>query len=260
MMGPGRLRRLRTEYEGMRDLANRTERIHLLYAEGSAPERYLLRFDCRSLVSIGEDDRPLTRDHHKVEIYLTADFPRFLPLITCQTPIFHPNMDPRDGSVCVKWFPQQGLADLCIVLARMLQYATYESTSPLNIEAAMWAMRHRDELPIDDREVLTQQVGSHPGVCRVAAGMETPSSKLPEPPSSPSPYAGVGFVTGTVAILPSTVEGPPAMALSVEGAWLPFCSRCGLAFGSQESCRCPRCQTPRQPAPAALPGSSRRPG
>lgn len=220
IIGPGKLQRLMTENRKMKALGQRTDRIRLLDIEGQPPERYFLRFHCRSIMEIDAEDQPVMRDRHDMEIYLTADYPRFMPWISCQTPIWHPNMN-QQGNVCVKWSPQQNLADLCIVLAEMLQYKIYESTSPLNLQAAMWAMCHREELPLEDESVLLKEVG------------EVESGEV-------MAYSASDFIKGRIPILPEFSNGEDTPRLA------RFCGHCGADLGSFNGISCRRCHARRK--------------
>jgi hypothetical protein len=201
----------------MKALHARNGLIYMIAADGDPPERYIVGFRCRGVAQLTpQNDRPLIRDDHRVELILTIDYPRIRPLMRWLTPIFHPNFN-EQGDVCIKeWYPQQQLHELCEVLAEMIQYKNYNTTSPLNMEAALWAMRHRDELPIDDRNPLAQ-----------VAGSTTPA------PVAHSVYQTSVVVTGTIPImLPGT-----AQAEELAG----FCQNCGFAFQDADLRICPRC-------------------
>ena len=40
--------RLRNDYQRVRDLANRSDLIHIIRTEGDPPEKYLIRYTCRA--------------------------------------------------------------------------------------------------------------------------------------------------------------------------------------------------------------------
>jgi len=52
------------------------------------------------------------------------------------------------------WSPSITLDRICIELGEMIQYKRYNPASPLNEEAAIWALRNRDQLPVDSRSLL----------------------------------------------------------------------------------------------------------
>jgi hypothetical protein len=202
----------------MKALHERNGLIYVIAADDDPPERYVVGFHCRGVAEIDANDRPVIRDDHRVELVLTAEYPHIRPMMHWMTPIFHPNFNDR-GDVCIKeWYPQQTLSELCEVLAEMVQYKNYNTTSPLNMDAAMWAMRHRDELPIDDRSLLTQVEGQ----------------TAPEPVAR-SMYQASVVVTGTVPIWSPPQETVPA------GELARFCENCGFEFQDPGIRFCPQC-------------------
>ena len=44
--------RLRNDYQRVRDLANRSDLIHIIRTEGDPPEKYLIRYTCRGVEGI----------------------------------------------------------------------------------------------------------------------------------------------------------------------------------------------------------------
>jgi ubiquitin-protein ligase len=154
---PGaRLRRLTADYEALRDLAHRSDLIAIV-PHGDPPERYTIRYTCAGLVRDGAGDEPRVISEHEMEIYLHRDYPRRPPQIVWRTGIFHPNIlsYERNGTVCIgAWFPSQSLADLVVRIGAMVQYKEYNTQDALDIEAAVWAQRNRDRLPIDKRPLV----------------------------------------------------------------------------------------------------------
>jgi ubiquitin-protein ligase len=222
MFGAGKLRRLQNDYVQMLAMHERNGLIYVIAADGDPPERYVVGFRCRGVAEIDANDRPATRDNHRVELILTAEYPRIRPLMHWMTPIFHPNFNDQ-GDVCLKaWYPQQTLAELCEVLGELVQYKNYNTTSPLNMEAAMWAMRHRDDLPIDERSLF--------------APVEGQSAPMPV---AQSIYQASVVVTGTVPIWSPPAEAAPAEELA------RFCENCGFEFEDTETTACPQCGTQR---------------
>ncbi len=207
MFSATRLRRLQKDYEHVMALQERSNLVYLISTEGNPPERYMIGFRCRGVKEIDADGQPVILDQHWVSLTLTADYPRFRPLMYWGTPIFHPNFDDQ-GNICIKdWYPQQTIADLCEILVELVQYKNYNTTSPLNMDAAMWAMQHRDELPIDDRslQVSLKEV----------------------------------LVTGRLPIM------TPSAQPTVSPALAAYCEDCGYKFEEQGAGSCPQCGAPR---------------
>jgi len=87
---------------------------------------------------------PLIVTDHRVQITLGADYPLSAPLVRWLTQIFHPNIRPSDGAVCLgvlreRYLPGLGLARLVHMLAEMAQYRNFDEMHPLNERAAVWA-------------------------------------------------------------------------------------------------------------------------
>jgi hypothetical protein len=192
--------------------------IYVIAAEGDPAERYVVGFRCRGIAAIDQDDRPVLSDDHRVELTLTIEYPRIRPIMRWLTPIFHPNFDNR-GRVCLEgWYPQQTLSELCEVLAELVQYKNYNTTSPLNMDAAMWAMRHRGELPLDNRNLFTSVTGQ----------------TAPEPVGQ-SVYTASVVVRGTLPIWSPPQESTPVEELA------HFCENCGYNFSDAQVHLCPQC-------------------
>lgn len=222
MVGAGRLRRLYNDYDQMVALHERNGLIYVVVASGDPPERYIVGFRCRGVAEIDDHDRPVTRDDHRVELILTIEYPRVWPIMRWLTPIFHPNFDDR-GNVCLKaWYPQQTLRELCEVLAELVQYKNYNTTSPLNMDAAMWAMRHRDELPTDKRSLYTQ-----------VADQAAPA------PIAQSVHQASVVVKNFLPIWTPPQEAAPEEELA------RFCENCGYEFRDAQIRSCPQCSAQR---------------
>ena len=109
--------------------------------EGNPPEEYHVAFQ-RPGLYVDQAGQLGVRRLHRARIHLHIDYPRFPPLLTWQTPIFHPNILPpeRHGGVCIgSWSPSESLADLCDRLARMISYESFNVSDALHTEAARWA-------------------------------------------------------------------------------------------------------------------------
>lgn len=86
-----------------------------------------------------------TRTQHSVLIELTRDYP--YPgglMVYWLTPIFHPNIRPEDGAVCIQlvnqWSEGQNLLSVINALYQLLKNPNPQS--PLNEEAARYYLEH----------------------------------------------------------------------------------------------------------------------
>lgn len=149
---PLRTRRLQSDAKQMAEAFRGFELIKVLGAIGNPPDVYQVEYAVRGLER-GKGDKPVPRDLHRVEIRLTANYPRVAPVCRMLTPVFHPNIDP--GTICVgdHWAAGERLASLVVRIAEMIAYQAYNIQSPLNAEAAMWADLNPDKLPVDSRNL-----------------------------------------------------------------------------------------------------------
>jgi len=164
-----RMRRLRGDYELMQELAGRANLISFVAQSprpNLPPERYIVTFKCKSIGSVDRQGNPLYSDHHQVEIYLHNQYPQRWPGMKWLTPIWHPNINHLNGSVCIDaawWTASRSLDRLVIMLGEMLQYKNYHDDPtkppfPWDPEAARWSREYRKKhpniCPVDTRELM----------------------------------------------------------------------------------------------------------
>lgn len=110
-----------------------------------APFKYEVTFDYPSFRALADDGHtPLISTEHRAEIFLGAEYPRRAPRVRWLTPIFHPNIHPDNGAVCLgvlmyRYLPGMGLARLVTMLAEMVQWRNFDPTDCYNLPAAEWA-------------------------------------------------------------------------------------------------------------------------
>jgi len=129
-------------------------RVSAVSGTGDPPEAYQVEYRVKSLEKFPASG-PRLREWHKVEIRLSADYPRLSPQCRMLTPIFHPNIDADGNTICIgdHWAAGERLADLIVRIGEMIAYQAYNIKSPLNAEAAMWADLHQSDLPTDPRNL-----------------------------------------------------------------------------------------------------------
>ncbi len=164
-----RNRRLRADYELMRELDGRSDLISFR-AESPRPnlppERYIVTFKCKSIIGVDRQGNPKYGDHHQVEIYLHNQYPQRWPGMKWLTPIWHPNINHLNGTVCIDaawWTASRSLDRLVIMLGEMLQWKNFHDDPtkppfPWDPEAARWSREYRkthpNAFPLDKRELL----------------------------------------------------------------------------------------------------------
>lgn len=164
-----RMRRLRADHELIQELAARSDLISIQAKSafpGMPPERYIVTFKCKSIIGIDSKGNPKISEHHQVEIYLHAQYPQRWPGMNWLTPIWHPNINHLNGSVCIDaawWAASRSLDRLVIMLGEMLQYKNFHDDPtkppfPWDAEAAKWCrayrMVHPGIFPLDKRELM----------------------------------------------------------------------------------------------------------
>jgi len=164
-----RMRRLRGDYELMVELDARSDLISFKASSPNPnipPERYMVTFKCKSITSVDRQGNPKFGEHHQVEIYLHNQYPHRWPGMKWLTPIWHPNINHLNGSVCIDaawWAASRSLDRLVIMLGEMLQYKNFHDDPtkppfPWDAEAARWCREYRKKhpniFPLDHRELL----------------------------------------------------------------------------------------------------------
>ncbi len=164
-----RMRRLRGDYELMRELDARSDLISFKATSTNPnlpPERYIVTFKCKSIISVDRQGNPKFGEHHQVEIYLHNQYPQRWPGMKWLTPIWHPNINHLNGSVCIDaawWAASRSLDRLVVMLGEMLQWKNFHDDPtkppfPWDAEAARWSREfrktHPNYFPVDHRELL----------------------------------------------------------------------------------------------------------
>ncbi len=164
-----RMRRLSADHELMKELAVRSALITFkaeAVRPGLPPERYIVTFKCRGIASVDRSGKPKLAERHQVEIYLHSQYPHRWPGLKWLTPIWHPNINHLNGSVCIDaawWTASRSLDRLVIMLGEMVQYKNFHDDPtkppfPWDVEAARWCREYRAKhpaaFPLDKRELL----------------------------------------------------------------------------------------------------------
>lgn len=122
---------------------------------GDPPNHYRVIFQGRGLARCQSSGDVIVVQRHEVTIDLNAAYPRMIPDLAWQTPIFHPNIS-ASGIVCLggystHWAPSLTLDELCVMLWDMIRFKNFDVESPYNREAAIWTRSASHEFPLDDR-------------------------------------------------------------------------------------------------------------
>ena len=175
-----RQRRLESDYKGIGELRDESTILDFI-TSGSPPQKYRLTFNGTGIWR-DSNSRIQVSNHHECLIEFGAAYPRLVPNLAWQTPIFHPNIS-NNGVVCLggygtHWVPSLTLSELCGMLWDMIRFKNFDTESPYNREAALWVKRQQSfVLPIDNRSIRDKI--SHPhGVRSNAADVEIVSTGI----------------------------------------------------------------------------------
>jgi ubiquitin-protein ligase len=164
-----RIRRLKADHKLMLDLAARSDLIEFKSKsarKGLPPESYTVTYTCKGVVGVDAKGNPKLGSKHQVEIYLHNQYPQRWPGMQWLTPVWHPNINHHNGSVCVDaawWTASRSLDRLVIMIGEMVQYKNFHDDPtkppfPWDPEAARWSREYRQKnpnaFPVDNRELL----------------------------------------------------------------------------------------------------------
>jgi len=163
------MRRLRADFELMQELAARSDVISFRAKSARPtlpPETYIVSFKCKGIIDVDRLGNPKYGTNHQVEIYLHNQYPQRWPGMKWLTPIWHPNINHLNGSVCIDaawWTASRSLDRLVVMLGEMVQYKNFHDDPtkppfPWDPEAARWCREYRkthsNTFPVDKTELL----------------------------------------------------------------------------------------------------------
>jgi hypothetical protein len=144
---------------------------------------------------VDRQGNPKFDEHHQVEIYLHNQYPQRWSGMKWLTPIWHPNINHLNGSVCIDaawWAASRSLDRLVVMLGEMLQYKNYHDDPtkppfPWDAEAARWSREYRkthlNAFPVDHRELLRPERVKLNTANSGAAKSKVQVKLKPEPPA-----------------------------------------------------------------------------
>ena len=126
-----RMRRLKADHKRLQDLAAQSDLIKFkttAVRKGLPPERYIVTYTCKGVIGVDGKGKPKIGSNHQVEIYLHSQYPQRWPGMQWLTPVWHPNINHHNGSVCVDaawWTASRSLDRLVIMIGEMVQYKNF---------------------------------------------------------------------------------------------------------------------------------------
>ncbi len=167
-----RMRRLQADQQLMQELAERSNLIDFkseAVRPGLPAERYIVTYHCKGITGVDREGSPKFGNKHQVEIYLHNQYPQRWPGMKWLTPIWHPNINHLNRTVCIDaawWTASRSLDRLVLMIGEMVQYKNFHDDPtkppfPWDPEAARWCrayrLKHPDAFPVDRRELLTPE-------------------------------------------------------------------------------------------------------
>src|SRR3990172_7518503 len=164
-----RVRWLKADLDRMNDLAAQSDFIEFKAPSerrGLPPERYVVTYTCKGIIGVDRSGTPKFGNRHQVEIYLHNQYPQRWPGMKWLTPVWHPNINHLNGTVCVDaawWTASRSLDRLVLMIGEMVQYKNFHDDPtkppfPWDPEAARWSREYRKKhpraFPVDMRELL----------------------------------------------------------------------------------------------------------
>lgn len=164
-----RMRRLRADYQRMQELVSQSDFIDFTAKsarKGLPAERYVVTYKCKGIMGVDRKGIPKFGNKHQVEIYLHSQYPQRWPGMQWLTPVWHPNINHHNGSVCIDaawWTASRSLDRLVVMIGEMVQYKNFHDDPtkppfPWDPDAARWSREYRKKnpnaFPVDTRELL----------------------------------------------------------------------------------------------------------
>jgi len=121
------------------------------------PTEYIFRFQAPSFAPPEAlNSPPQEIDSHEVFLVLPPDFPMKAPMVFWQTPIFHPNVSPKNGEVCLgdlgeHYRPGLDFGELCQMLIDIAAFRNYAVSEGYNMDAQEWAVSEDGQEAIENR-------------------------------------------------------------------------------------------------------------
>lgn len=154
-----RARRLRRDNEKVGHELADSKWVSVSAVSGDPPDHYRVNYRVNGLVWEESTQSARTRGEHLVEIFLPIGYPKQAPRCVMRDPVWHPNIG---DYVCIGdyWSAGVTLVDIIVHIGDMIQYKSYNLSSPVNKQAAIWAERNRQSFPVGTRAILPPETDS----------------------------------------------------------------------------------------------------
>ena len=239
-----RQRRLTADYEQVKKDFAGHKNIIVTPVGALPPERYHVTYFVNGIY-LQPDGKIETLGRHEVDITLHAEYPRFKPVCTISTPIWHPNF--RDGQICIGdiWGAGESLTDIIINIGDMIQYKSWNSSSPLSADAAKWALENRHLFPVGNIDLYIADYASAKDTVEIDLFDAADAADAPEAMQAEEPAGEPAGESVTVSVF------APAPASVPQQNAEPFAPVNAPAPGMNGAPFAPQPPAPPQPDPFA---------
>ncbi|GAA0078119.1 hypothetical protein UT300005_24970 [Clostridium sp. CTA-5] len=154
-----RLRRITADYEEIKKSFNGHKNIIVEPIGVEPAEKYKVTYYINGIY-LDKDDKIETLNKHIITITLHSEYPRYKPICTIETPIWHPNF--KDSQICIGdiWGAGESLCDIIVNIGDMIQYKSWNAFSPLCADAAKWAIENKHLFPVGNINLWTGEEDS----------------------------------------------------------------------------------------------------
>lgn len=150
-----RLRRLRIDYERMRDLEARSPYMAIEQATGDPADNYLIHLTCKGIASIAQQ-RPRYSHSHRLSISLGGSYPREMPLLEMLTPLYHPNISSLGLIDLGGYSLTMTLTDIVVKVIRIIRFEHFNPHSAFQRSAAEWATENQHLFPLERNQIVRE--------------------------------------------------------------------------------------------------------
>ncbi len=120
--------------------------ISVSETSGTPPDKYILVYKLDGLHQTGKSIE--SKQEHSIEISLPPAYPLEMPLCKSLSPVYHPNFSQDSIDINGFWKKSPSLVALVVHIGNMIVFNEYDTENPINAEAAKWAMRNKNILPL----------------------------------------------------------------------------------------------------------------
>jgi ubiquitin-protein ligase len=153
-----RTEQLQSDFKRVTGLFKSHPNISIKETFGSPPDKYHVLYRIDGLQKVKNTIE--MKNEHMVEIVLPQKYPEAAPVCTRVSPVFHPNIAPEIIDIKGIWGGGAALADLFVGLGQMITFQKYDTSNPLNSEAAKWADRNMNMLPLSKTDLHYREPAS----------------------------------------------------------------------------------------------------